>query len=227
MCAWPANAQTLLFSGPSEAVNLELAKEWAQKLIGPSPKIDAGTHPDLHIYAPEGKASLHTVASMQTIVHEMALPPFEAPYKLFIICEAEKMQPAASNTLLKTLEEPPADTRFLLLSSAPEELLPTILSRCTKIPFHQPIERALSPRLAALIQRAEAGQWAELLKELTESEEELSAIPSDQLLEQLLRATDTSTLFSYQSAFKRIEEGRLALQHNVKLRTVLLQLLYK
>ena len=53
------------------------------------PKIATGNHPDLHVYAPEGKSDLHPIASIHQIINEMALPPFEAKNKVFVIEDAE------------------------------------------------------------------------------------------------------------------------------------------
>jgi len=89
--------------------------------------------PDLHIYKPENDH--HPVETIRQMIAEIGMPPFEAPYKVFIIHDADKMLPASSNTLLKTLEEPPDDTYIFLLSAQPERLLPTIVSRCHKIVF--------------------------------------------------------------------------------------------
>ena len=92
-------------------------------------------HPDIHLILPDPKSDQHPVANMRQLIQEAGLPPFEAPIKIFIIHDAEKMLPASSNALLKTLEEPPPHTHFILLTSQPELLLPTIVSRCCKIPF--------------------------------------------------------------------------------------------
>ena len=65
--------------------------------------------------------------------------PFEAPVRFFIIENAEKMNAAASNALLKTLEEPPETTYIVLVTSRPDALLQTIRSRCQTIHF-APVE---------------------------------------------------------------------------------------
>jgi DNA polymerase-3 subunit delta' len=66
----------------------------------------------------------------ESVIPEASRSPFEAKMKVFIIEEAERMNPAAQNALLKTLEEPPTDTVFVLISDREEELLETISSRC-------------------------------------------------------------------------------------------------
>ena len=121
----------LLFYGPDGVGKGRFAYEIAEALMGRTKK----EHPDIHLILPDPKSEQHPVANMRQLIQEAGLPPFEAPIKIFIIHDAEKMLPASSNALLKTLEEPPPHTHFILLSSQVELLLPTIVSRCCKIPF--------------------------------------------------------------------------------------------
>ena len=69
------------------------------------------------------------------VLARAAFPPHEGRAKVFIIRRAEELHASASNALLKTLEEPGAKTHFVLLSSQPEALLPTILSRVQRVRF--------------------------------------------------------------------------------------------
>ena len=62
--------------------------------------------------------------------------------KVILIAPAEALHPSASNALLKMLEEPPGNTRFLLVSHQPERLLPTVRSRCVHVPFFLPASGA-------------------------------------------------------------------------------------
>ena len=82
---------------------------------------------------PEGMAS-HGVASARLLLRRVALTPVEGGKKVFIIGDAERLVPQessqeAANALLKVMEEPPADTVFILTASDPRRLLPTIRSR--------------------------------------------------------------------------------------------------
>lgn len=128
---------TLLFAGPEGVGKSLAALNLIAELFGcpHAVKIEKGIHPDVHIYKPEGKSGLHAISTLRQLIEEMQLPPFEASRKAFIIHDAERMLPSASNALLKTFEEPQQDSTVILLSSDPESLLPTILSRCQKIPF--------------------------------------------------------------------------------------------
>jgi len=67
------------------------------------------------------------------IIKKLSLKTFESDYKIMIIWLPEKMHPATANKLLKMIEEPPEKTLFLLVSDEPENVIPTILSRCQLI----------------------------------------------------------------------------------------------
>lgn len=85
--------------------------------------------PDVHHIVPEGPL-IPVDTIREQVIPEASRSPFEGRYKVFIIEEAERMNPHAQNSLLKTLEEPQPETVFILISSRPEDLLDTIQSRC-------------------------------------------------------------------------------------------------
>ncbi len=70
-----------------------------------------------------------------TLQHKASFMPREGSKKIFIISQAERLHPSAANKILKLLEEPPPHVLFILVSSRPEALLPTIRSRCQAIKF--------------------------------------------------------------------------------------------
>lgn len=140
---------SLLFAGPDGIGKSLFAQAFAKQLFchnNPNSshkrKLEAGTHPDLRVYRPEGKIGVHTIASMREFSGDVYLAPFEAKYKVFIIDNADRMLPYSANALLKTFEEPAEDTIIILVSSSPTSLLPTVLSRCRIIHF-QPISEEL------------------------------------------------------------------------------------
>lgn len=100
-------------------------------------KTDNATHPDLLTLNPNG--ALIKVEDVRAVLNDLGLKPFEARYRLVLVEPAEQLNEASSNAMLKTLEEPPDTTIFLLVSHKPKLLLPTILSRCQEIRF-SPIE---------------------------------------------------------------------------------------
>lgn len=165
----------LLFSGPEDAQTTLFALELAKALLGQKAqkRCDSSAHPDLHQLRPEGKAGLHPVENIRALIEEAVFPPFEAPCKVFILYDAERMLPASSNALLKTLEEPQPNTYFLLLTSNEGAILPTILSRCRKVAFstslpkenpwrallHEALTGCAYPRLSSILEHLEK-EWS-------------------------------------------------------------------
>ena len=92
-----------------------------------------GLHPDLSVIEREGE--LIRLDQVDRLVSELALKPFAAARRSWVILEADKLTGEAANKLLKSLEEPPAHVYFVLVSSAPQRVLPTIVSRCQVIEF--------------------------------------------------------------------------------------------
>jgi|GEM_PF-3091360 len=210
-------SQSLLLIGATKDHALDLCKQLLSSAH--HPKIDSGNHPDLHFLAPEGKANLHPMASIQKLVREMALPPFESARKIFIIEQAEKMLPSSSNALLKTLEEPNPDTHFFLLSDHPDLLLPTILSRLQPLSFPrteiEPIDMA--PYLAL----SQKGEWDTLLDALANLEEE----DPKAIFHGILASSKDPYLF--ERCKNAIQEAQIALDHNLKPRNIYLNILLR
>lgn len=94
-------------------------------------------HADIGVVLPYGKNIL--VEAIRDLEAQANFRPFEARARVFLIDEADKMNDAAANALLKTLEEPPATTHIFLVAARPSALLPTIRSRCQTLRF-APVE---------------------------------------------------------------------------------------
>ena len=87
------------------------------------------------------KQGIIRVTDAENILKKVAVKPYEADYKVIIIWMIEKMNNETANKLLKILEEPPEDTKFILIAEKTDEILPTILSRCQMHHFNPiPIE---------------------------------------------------------------------------------------
>ncbi|MGN0274459.1 MAG: DNA polymerase III subunit delta' [Chordicoccus sp.] len=96
-------------------------------------KVADRNHPDL-IWVTHEKMNTITVDEIRAqVVNTVDILPYEGGRKIYIIPDAEKMNAQAQNALLKTIEEPPAYVTIILLAASPEAMLPTILSRCTKL----------------------------------------------------------------------------------------------
>ncbi len=107
-------------------------------------RIGRRRHPDVHHIVPEGPL-IPVDVIRENVIPEANRSPFEGRRKVFVIEEAERMNPAAQNALLKTLEEPQPDTVFILVSDREEDLLDTIRSRCRVVRMEPvPEERIVS-----------------------------------------------------------------------------------
>jgi DNA polymerase-3 subunit delta' len=151
---------SLLFAGPEGIGKSLFAHAFAKLLICQDDphlrhkrKIEAGNHPDILIYRPEGKIGMHSIAAMRHFSEEVYLAPFEAKWKVFIIHEADRMLSYSANALLKTFEEPAQDAVIILLSSSPASLLPTVLSRCRTIYFHPLSENEIASFLISTCEK--------------------------------------------------------------------------
>lgn len=87
-------------------------------------------HPDIIFVTHEKPNTIGVDDVRDGINNTVMIKPYNSPYKVYIVEEADKMTPQAQNALLKTIEEPPAYAVFILLCSSTEAMLPTILSRC-------------------------------------------------------------------------------------------------
>lgn len=86
-----------------------------------------------NFYGGEDKQAIISRDESREIIKTLSLKPFESPFKVMIIWQPEYMHPSAANGILKILEEPPANTFFLLVTNAAERLLPTIISRTQRV----------------------------------------------------------------------------------------------
>ena len=93
-------------------------------------KLEKQIHPDVFVLTPlEGKREI-SVAQMREMIASTHITPNDADGKVYVIHPADTLNPSAQNAFLKTLEEPPGNCTFLLLTENPLGLLPTIRSRC-------------------------------------------------------------------------------------------------
>ncbi len=154
----------MLFAGPEGVGKTSFAHVFAQSLLCTDPDsqgescghcrhchlFQAGNHPDFQIVSPEtgSKSGEIKIDTIRNFTRGAALTAQSGGYKVVIIKPAERMNSAAANSLLKTLEEPTADTVLMLLSDHPSRLLPTIRSRCQQFAFPHP-------------KQAEAIRWLE------------------------------------------------------------------
>lgn len=140
--ARPSHAYLLV--GPRGSGVEDAARDFAALLIGVDDDdrsvrlVKRGVHPDVVEFAPGGASYRVKEDVRDTILPEAARAPIEAERRVLILFEAERLrgnQNESANAMLKTIEEPPPRTIVLLVTAAPEDLLPTIRSRCQRIDF--------------------------------------------------------------------------------------------
>ncbi len=105
-------------------------------------------HPNEVVVEPEGR-DIHVETVRTEIWHPAYRTAPEPGRKVFVIREADRLNPAAADVLLKVLEEPPADAVLMLLSARPDELPETVLSRCHVVSFRPLSEAFVAQTLAA------------------------------------------------------------------------------
>lgn len=174
-------------------------------------KFAAQNHPDLTIIEPEG-ASIK-IEQVRTLQDKIIYKPLDGPKRIVIIDPADKMNAAAANGLLKTLEEPPSHAILILVTSKPFSLPETILSRCQKISFYplslSQVERLLTERKgcstqeARLIASLTGGDLGEALSLEIEGARELEAALYTLVSETTLN--DYDALFDAATAHSRDE----------------------
>ena len=132
----------ILLYGSSISALEDVAMQVAQRLLGSDPK----KHPDLFELRPEGKMRFIKIGSdsdkvggdwppntMRRLLRDIAQTSNKGGNKVAVVFEADRMNGAAANAFLKTLEEPPAGTTIFMLSTRPNDLLDTIRSRCISL----------------------------------------------------------------------------------------------
>ena len=158
---------SLLFAGPSgvgkrlTAIAVAQALNCAARPASPAAaladacgtcavctRIARGVHPDVLLVEP-GDSGAIKIDQVRDIVERAEYRPFEGRRRVAIIDDADALVTAAQHALLKTLEEPPPSSVFILVTSRPDMLLPTVLSRCPQLRFRPLVADDIAAALVA------------------------------------------------------------------------------
>jgi len=146
-------AHTYLFTGPEGAEKQELVNGFARSLnceketifescdCRSCRKTDNRNHPDVHWLGEDEKARSIKIEEIRDLIHQSSLKPYEGKRKVFILKGAERLTLEAANALLKTLEEPPLHSIFVLSVENKAHLLQTIQSRACEVRSLTPPEK--------------------------------------------------------------------------------------
>lgn len=231
-----AIGNSLLFAGPQEASKDQFAIAFAKLLMGEAAhkKIEEGNHPDLHIYRPEGKLAMHSIASMRQFCEEVYMPPYESRWKIFIIHDADRMLSYSANALLKTFEEPSLDSVIILLSDNPTMLLPTVLSRCRTIRF-QPVskkqikdENPVRSEVLKLLSAGKMRTYTELSKaasSLADQIEQMQKNEEESIKSEIQKMANDQMNATQRNAVEKEIEGALSVKMNQHAKSLLLNIL--
>lgn len=134
--AWTAGrlAHAYMFTGPSGSGKAWLAARMAAVVLG-DPEGRESAHPDFHSLAPESKSRRIVIDQMRAMEQVLQMKPMRGRTKVAVIHDADRLQPQAANAFLKTLEEPPPGCHIFLLTSLPDAVMETIISRCIAVPL--------------------------------------------------------------------------------------------
>ena len=171
-------------------------------------KVDSGNHPDLQFIRPDG--SLLKIGQIRELRRQVIYAPLEASRKVYILTDVDRMNPEAENCLLKTLEEPPAASVLILLTSNLQVLLPTTRSRCQILQFHpMPTQElatilvdrySVAPEQATALAIATGGSIGKALTQFEKGEPLTEKVP------EILRETDRLVAFRLAEDFKNKPE---------------------
>lgn len=159
-------AHAYLFCGPRGTGKTSIAKIFAKMLNcedesnKPCGKctnckmVQNGSHPDIiEIDA----ASNNGVDEVRNLIDKVKYAPMQGKYKVYIIDEVHMMTTGAFNALLKTIEEPPAHVVFILATTEPNKVIPTIISRCQRFDFNKVSQKDIEKRLSIVCKEEKIG----------------------------------------------------------------------
>jgi DNA polymerase-3 subunit delta' len=126
-------------------------------------KFRSMNHPDFLLISPE--RGVIKIDQIRRLTKELSYPPYESKMRVVVLEDVHTMRREAANSLLKTLEEPPANNLLILTAEASQDILATLSSRCQVVPFTQ---LTVDDTTAILVQQGVDREAAQLLARLSE-----------------------------------------------------------
>ncbi|GEM_PF-418563 len=200
-------AHAYLFWGPDGVGKKFTAKTFAQTVLCENQenkgceicstcmRIAKDIYPDVTIIKPIGKTRLISVETIEDVNKTAQYGPYESKRRFIIFEDSERIGIPAQNHFLKTLEEPVSETTFILLSSNPGMILPTIRSRCQPIRF----QRLRFNTVSQILMR---------IKEMSEDKAKLIALLSQGQISKALEILDSDKRTLMMGLFEQLAEGR-------------------
>jgi DNA polymerase III delta' subunit len=168
----------ILLTGPAGSGKMSMSLALAQALNCQSPdpdfspcldcescrKIRALTHPDLLVLEPQGRMGVIPIDEIRALRGVLGLTPYEGKSQVAILRSVERFKEESGGALLKTLEEPSSSVFIILNALSEAAVMPTLVSRCSRLALAPPPRRLL---ISALAERGRSGAQAALLAGLS------------------------------------------------------------
>lgn len=212
-------AHAYLFCGPRGTGKTSVAKLLAKTINCTSENkpcghcancidIQESTHPDV---VELDAATNNGVDEVRELIEKVKYAPMQGKYKVYIIDEVHMMTPSAFNALLKTLEEPPEYCVFILATTEPHKVLPTIVSRCQRFDFNKVPVPVMKERLRYIVDKEGIkcdDSALQLISELAEGGMRDALSVLDQCIayaENNINAEDVSVVYGIATTAEKLE----------------------
>jgi len=185
-------------------------------------QLQTQNNPDLHFLNVEGEPL--QIETVRELAAQMVQTPYQFPQSVFVIFQIQTASLPAQNALLKSLEEPPAHVQIILTTDQPDQVLPTIRSRCVlkTLELKRENHAENSTEIAEVFSRIQTGSFTDLF---TISEKYKDREVASQFVETLIQFLHAKNLLAPEAAttkyMQKLLESRSLLTKNVNTRLVL------